>query len=232
LKELAKNVEKELGPDSFANATMADIVTKYIWNRTEEANMSYARMVNLQSLRDIDIFVSHAWRENFPTFVQSVEQALSQRLEADQTNLWICSFALFQSQNAALIAEQLGGDLMDAPFDKALRHAKEVLVVRNSQTDNYSRAWCVYEIFRARQLALKISITGPDTFAGGNVDIMSCEASDPTDADKIKDAIKKAGLEHELNDVVTEIKNKGQSAVHGSVEALITPKRKRIIVSL
>lgn len=209
LKELAQKAHKELGDEIYAEATMTDIVKKYIWERTEEAGLSYACLTNWQKLREVDVFVSHAWKENFKRFVESVGQALSQRLEADETNLWICSLAIFQSKNKALVKEQIGADLMDAPFDKALRRAKEVLVVRNNTIDNYQRAWCVYEIFRARQLALKITITGPDTFKGGSVDILSCKASDPNDEKQIKDAITNAGLEKTLNALVTEIKNKG-----------------------
>lgn len=209
LKHLAKIAEEELGPEAYKTAHMYDIVQRIIKPSTAASHMSWARMVNWQSLRHIDVFVSHAWKENFQTFVTSVDNALSQRLRAEEVNLWICSFALFQSNDKSQVAEQIGTDVLDAPFDRALRRCKEVLVVRNAEVDNFQRAWCVYEIFRARQLHLKITIAGPNVFESGSVDILTCKASRAADEQNIKSTIKDADLVDELNSVVTEIKQKG-----------------------
>jgi hypothetical protein len=209
LRELARLAEKQLGTDAYRQAHMYDIVQKCIMSWTAEARMSYSRMLNWQSLRHVDVFVSHAWKENFETFVNSVESALAQRLRADETSLWICSFALFQTKDKTLVTEQIGDELLDAPFDKALRRAKEVLVVRNAECDNFQRAWCVYEIFRARQLNLKTTITGPNCYGDGSVDILTCRASRADDEARIKHTIEDAYLVDELNLVVSEIKKKG-----------------------
>jgi len=139
--------------------------------------------------------------------VQSVDAALSQRVQADEVNLWICSFALFQSTDRTLVEGQIGKTLLGAPFDKALRRCKEVLVVRNAEIDNFQRAWCVYEIFRARQLNLKITVAGPNCFESDTVDILTCKASSKDDESLIKETIQDAHLVEDLNGVVTEIKH-------------------------
>ena len=59
----------------------------------------------------------------------------------------ICAFALIQG-NPALIEKQLkgagsGNSLKDSPFVRALQDASMYVVVRNSNTDLYSRIWCI-----------------------------------------------------------------------------------------
>jgi len=154
-KELAKVAEDMLGAEEYKEGHMYDIVQKVVIGSTAASGMSYARMINWQKLRHVDVFVSHAWKENFQTFVSSVDSALAQRLRAEEVSLWICSFALFQSKDKTQVKEQIGAELLDAPFDKALRRCKEVLVVRNAEVDNFERAWCVYEIFRLSEYGIE-----------------------------------------------------------------------------
>jgi hypothetical protein len=209
LQDFAQEVEQELGTEAYRAASCADVVKKSIIEKTSAARTSYARMVNWQNLRQIDVFVSHCWGENFSAFVNSVVAALETRIQAHEVNLWICCFALFQNPQYEVVKKQVGTDLMDAPFEKALRFAREFLVVRNAECDMYTRAWCVFEIFRARQLDLKITVTGPDKFTNENVDILSCKATDADDEDMIKGAIEDANEVDELNKVVSEIKAMG-----------------------
>jgi len=209
LQGFAREVEEELGTEVYRAASCAEIVQKAIIRKTSAARTSYARMVNWQSLRQIDVFVSHCWGENFSVFVDSVVAALETRIQAHEVNLWICCFALLQNPHYEVVKKQVGTDLMDAPFEKALRFAREFLVVRNAECDMYTRAWCVFEIFRARQLGLKITVTGPDKFTKENVDILSCRATDADDEDLIKGAIVDANEVDELNQVVSEIKAMG-----------------------
>ncbi|CAE8677656.1 unnamed protein product, partial [Polarella glacialis] len=174
LKQFAALAKAKLGPTVYARASTTDVVKQLVQPATMAAGRSYACMLNWRELLQVDVFISHAWAENFGNFVTSVEKALENRVRAEETSLWICSFALCQSSNADDIKHQIGKDLSQAPFEKALQRAKEFLVVRNSECDLYSRAWCAYEVFRAHQLGIKIAATGPDSFTKGAVDIMSC----------------------------------------------------------
>jgi len=214
LQDFAQEVEQELGTEVYRAASCAEIVKMSIVKKTSAARTSYSRMVNWQNLRQIDVFVSHCWGENFSAFVDSVVGALETRIHAHEVNLWICCFALFQNPQYEVVKKQVGTDLMDAPFEKALRFAREFLVVRNAECDMYTRAWCVFEIFRARQLDLKITVTGPDKFTKENVDILSCRATDTDDEAMIKGAIVDANEVDELNQVVTEIKAMGTRQEH------------------
>lgn len=209
LKEIAQLSEKQLGPAKYKESRMYDIVRDIVKPACAVSRMSYARMMNWQKLKRIDVFISHCWKENFQTFVETVDKALCQRLSYEDTCLWICSFALFQTTDRKSVSEQIGNKLLMAPFDKALRHSTEVLVVRNSEVDNFTRAWCVYEIFRAQQLNLKITVAGPEFPANNVVDILSCTASNKADEEKIKKTIQSAGLVDEINSVVDEIRKKG-----------------------
>jgi len=214
LQDFAQEVEQELGTEVYRAASCAEIVKMSIIRKTSAARTSYARMVNWQNVRQIDVFVSHCWGENFSVFVDSVVGALETRIQAHEVNLWICCFALLQNTQYEVVKKQVGTDLMDAPFEKALRFAREFLVVRNAECDMYTRAWCVFEIFRARQLDLKITVCGPDKFTKENVDILSCRASDADDENMIKGAIVDANEVDELNQVVSEIKAMGGRLEH------------------
>lgn len=103
----------------------------------------------------------------------------------------------------------MGSRLEEAPFELALRHASDFLIVRNAQIDLYSRAWCVYEVFRARQLNIRIQVVGPKAFVEGRVDVMSCTATDLADELQIKNVIRDANEEDKVNSIVTEIKGIG-----------------------
>ncbi|CAE8709745.1 unnamed protein product, partial [Polarella glacialis] len=207
LKQFAALAKAKLGPTVYARASTTDVVKQLVQPATMAAGRSYACMLNWRELLQVDVFISHAWAENFGNFVTSVEKALENRVRAEETSLWICSFALCQSSNADNIKHQIGKDLSQAPFEKALQRAKEFLVVRNSECDLYSRAWCAYEVFRAHQLGIKIAATGPDSFTKGAVDIMSCSATDKEDEKRIKDAIRDAAEIEAINKIVTEIKS-------------------------
>eukprot|EP00930_Biecheleria_cincta_P077920 TRINITY_DN6525_c0_g1_i1.p1 TRINITY_DN6525_c0_g1~~TRINITY_DN6525_c0_g1_i1.p1 ORF type:complete len:1631 (-),score=246.78 TRINITY_DN6525_c0_g1_i1:81-4529(-) len=203
LKDFCALAEKQLG-ESYPEAAMWKIVKAVIIPQTVDVRKSYSCKINASKLKSIDIFVSHCWAENFNLFVSLIQEALSLRVRADDVNLWMCSFALNQHD------VNVGDDLADAPFARALRKAKEMLVVRNDTADLYTRAWCVYEVFLAKQLGKKIDATGPDLWSSNKVDIMSCTASVKADEIKIKTAIQKAGLVEEVNKIVSDIQATGR----------------------
>merc|ERR1712046_268895 len=111
--------------------------------------MSYAMIANERKPRRAQIFITHAWSENFKEFVESIESAVapaSGDLPGSNPTLWICAFALNQGGN---IAAQLGADPRNAPFTRALACAESFLVVRNRAVNIYTRIWCCWELYCA-----------------------------------------------------------------------------------
>lgn len=106
--------------------------------------VSYSRLKNPDGL-PITAFVSHTWLEPFRDFVNSLKIAL----DPDEA-IWVCSFALPQAQKQGVSA-MLSKDLNKVPFSLALKHAQKLVVVLDKGLSILQRAWCVYEIERARR---------------------------------------------------------------------------------
>merc|ERR1711879_136139 len=117
--------------ERYAAANMRVIVDEILEPLCEAHGMSYARLTNAEQPLTLSVFVSHCWDENFQDFVSSVNHTFKHW--AKPPNLWICSFALLQSKDRGLIAEQVGTSksLQQAPFSKALQFAQSILVIRN-----------------------------------------------------------------------------------------------------
>ncbi len=165
LMEIHDRAKAAFGPE-FSTMTMRDLNDRLIKPKCAETGTSYAMALNPSGLL-LDTFVTHAWDEPFAEFVQSIREAFAHH--AEKPNLWICSFALVQSDDARVIESQLGNELDHAPFIQALRHASCFLVVRNRNTDLYDRAWCICELVEAIDLGLcpkKTIVTGPNAFSG------------------------------------------------------------------
>merc|ERR1719401_200425 len=96
-------------------------------------------------------FVTHAWAEPMREFTASIRSALEPMQREEQT-LWICMFAVFQTQDPSVIAGQLGRNPWQAPFTRALNSADRFLVVRNSEVNIYTRVWCCWELYCAYTL--------------------------------------------------------------------------------
>eukprot|EP00928_Gymnodinium_smaydae_P069095 TRINITY_DN5247_c0_g1_i2.p1 TRINITY_DN5247_c0_g1~~TRINITY_DN5247_c0_g1_i2.p1 ORF type:complete len:1474 (+),score=178.95 TRINITY_DN5247_c0_g1_i2:527-4948(+) len=207
LEAFTDEVRQSLGPD-FYTVSMHDVVKRFVKPQTKEARRSYACMLNRSQLKPVQIFVSHCWRERYCIFWESILDSVKSYAEMSNISLWICPFALFQSDDKFELKQTIGNSIYDAPFEKALAKASEFLVVRNDTVDIYTRAWCVYEIFRAKQLGLPITVAGPSQLCAGDVDILNCEASDPEDLQMIIDAIQSADQVDEVNRLVMEVRSK------------------------
>lgn len=137
LLDVDRLAREEFGSDSYSTATMRDICDRIILPLCRSSGTSYALSVNPEGL-PIDCFVTHSWDGQFSSFVQSIRQVFQTQVQ--KPNLWICSFALNQER----ASDQVGSgedSLDDSPFVRALKHAKSFCVVRNSNTDLYSRIW-------------------------------------------------------------------------------------------
>ena len=162
--------------------TMRDVVRNIVIPN-QKPGLSYSLARNEHGLK-LDAFVTHCWDEPFKEFCRSLKKVFLHSYR--KPNLWICAFAIRQG-NTSEIEEALAGDLDESLFVKALEEASTFVVVRNSKTDLYSRAWCVLELmYAAQQQALNhIYITGPDTFANKEVSCRQAKASRREDKDRI-----------------------------------------------
>lgn len=211
LNDLRKRAKQEFG-DDYASATMYDINDRILLPLCSKHRKCYAHIVNGSELKHVDIFVSHAWAENFDEFVKSVNAPfLHWRVKP---TLWICALALIQSTDPAVIASQVGtgDDPFSAPFSKALSKADKVLVVRNNAVNLYDRIWCCWELFVAHRLSLVdkpggLIVTGPcRSHSDHKIDIAAARAFNLEDKRRILSHVLSAQTEYQaINDLLTEI---------------------------
>merc|ERR1712137_672512 len=121
--------------EAYTTATMHDINSLLIRPACERERKPYAHILNGSSLLRVEVFVSHAWAENFEEFVESIRKAF--HLWPVKPSLWICAFALVQSSDPKVVQQQVGlsSDPHKAPFTKALAKAEKFLIVRNRTMD-------------------------------------------------------------------------------------------------
>ena len=134
--------QQKFGIQLYQLQSMRDITETIIIPKCQEGRevaVSYAMSLNPMGL-PIDAYITHCWDEPFAEFVNSIRNAF--RSSPHKPNLWICAFALIQGDHQTL-ESQLDSPLIDSPFVQALKCASLFVVVRNSKTDLYNRAWCV-----------------------------------------------------------------------------------------
>eukprot|EP00035_Acanthoeca_spectabilis_P015528 m.310368 g.310368 ORF g.310368 m.310368 type:complete len:107 (+) comp16378_c0_seq3:759-1079(+) len=93
-----------------------------------------------------------------------------------------------QSDDPAMVAQQIGAvdaPLTDAPFSRAIQHAREILVVRNDMVDVYSRLWChMYGLAPNHT-----KVVGSDAFAGVMTSCLDAKCRDRGDRVRILHAL-------------------------------------------
>jgi len=190
--------------DDYSRATMRDICNKIITPRCKASGKSYALILNPQGLA-IDCFLTHSWDGQFQSFVQSIQQVF--QTTVTKPNIWICAFAI--NQAATLEVESVVGSADDAlettPFVQALQQAKTFCVVRNSNTDLYSRIWCVCELMYAKQLRLfpnHTHVTGPDVFAKIKSSCLDADATKAEDKKRILQVLLDSHDREEIDSIV------------------------------
>ena len=83
---------------------MREINEAFIKPECKRTGTSVALSLNPNG-RKVTVFVTHAWAENFAEFLGSIRKQFSGALQ--KPDLWICAFALIQSDDAAVIAAQV-----------------------------------------------------------------------------------------------------------------------------
>jgi len=211
LNALRDRAREELG-SRFHSATMYDINEHILMPLCALHGKSYARIVNSSALLRVHIFVSHAWAENFDEFVNSVNAAFAHWTK--KPTLWICSLALIQSRDPAVIASQVGtgDDPFSAPFSKALAEADKILIVRNSTVNLYDRIWCCWELYIAHRLQLTdkpggVIVTGPRSSDSAiKIDIASARSFSMEDKRMILQHVLRSAESYEaINSLLTEV---------------------------
>jgi len=204
-------VKNELG-SVYRTATSYTINERIIRPFCEVHKESYAVHVNKGSLLHAEVFVSHAWSENFDTFVDSIATSLARM--PWKPNLWICFLALVQTGGPSLspVYFDTTSIPIGAPFMQALAEAWQVLVVRNSTCNIYSRIWCCWELYLAFEQGIvnktgRIIVAGPDTFTDTKAsDIGNAEASNQEDTVTILDHIVQHGGCSKVNEVLDQLR--------------------------
>jgi len=178
LLDLDKNVRGLYGRAHYEKATMHDVVRRIVRPVCEETGKSYAEYLNPDGLI-ISAFITHSWNEKFSEVVKYLTTVFQSSLK--KPNIWICAFALLQGDYKK-IKDQVQGDgnLETSPFVLALKEADFFVVLRNSNTDLYTRIWCVCELLFAMKFGLvpnRTLITGPETFANTETTCLEAESS-------------------------------------------------------
>jgi len=206
--ELEQKALTRMGKATYQKATMRDINRVIIEPQCKETGKSYALTLNPKGLM-IDAFITHAWDEPFPAFVESVRHVFHAFM--DRPNLWICACALFQGDSNA-IAAQIAMDndsLESTPFVQALSKASSYVVVRNSTVDVYSQIWCVAELLHSKNLGLipdRAFVTGPDNFSALNTSCLDAQAFDPDDRDKMLRALLNNHASKEIDEIIHQFR--------------------------
>merc|ERR1712032_344055 len=210
LNDLRQQAVVSLG-EAFSIASMYDINVHLIRPACEQHGKPYAHIVNDGNLLKVQVFVSHAWAENFGEFVNSVNAAFHQWTV--KPNIWICACALLQSSDPKVVAHQVASrDPRKAPFTRALRMAEKFLVVRNRSVDIYSRIWCYWELAAAHEVGFldkagSLMVAGPATFAeDGPVDIANANASSLSDKATILGHLIVKGSYASTNQKLTQVR--------------------------
>jgi len=209
LSALAKQSAKDYS--DAAGMTMYDVNERIVRPACAQHGKPYARVLNDPEPKTVQVFVSHAWKENFAEFADSVEVCF--RHEPEKPNIWVCAFALYQSADRAAVSAQLGRDPSKAPFTDALKCADRYLVVRNQAVDIFTRIWCCWELYCADKYGFldqgkgKFLITGPSCFPETALDdVAKAEASDAEDKRLILNAITSGEIYHVINKRIRQIK--------------------------
>lgn len=178
------------------------VVQRYIKPKTFEAGCSYALMLN-KGAQKANVFISHSWGHKFEDFVKTLEL-----LDKEET-VWVCSFALNQNSD---ISAELGSNVENSPFAKALKASDKVILVLDETAEPLTRSWCVYELYLATESSKRLDVKTHNyklevfhqlAQRVQDLDVCKCSASNPDDHDRIMKAIK--SKEEDVNRKVKDI---------------------------
>jgi len=163
----------------------------------------YAVLLNRETPKKAETFISHCWNELFEDFTRTLGTLRR------ETVVWVCSFALPQNID---IGRLLCNDLASCPFAKALLASDRVLLVVDDAVEPLTRSWCCYEVYLAVKNRQRFELRPPQTSTDmyrtvraklAAMDIRRCNASNESDHGKIMKAIR--GSEDVVNSKIREI---------------------------
>lgn len=188
LNSFAARAIEMLG-DELTSATVRTVTQALILPSCEQSGKAYARVLNEDRPCDPNVFVCHAWDENFSEFVASVNQAFKDR--DIEPRLWISAFALLQTRRRTPMTRP-----DNAPFAVVLKSTEHMLVVHNRQVDIYTRLWPLWEMYLASKFGLGDKPSGfipigprPQRVRSAPVDVLKAEVYDGGDKSTLHEAI-------------------------------------------
>lgn len=133
---------------------MYDVAKHIIKPATQGKGMGYSLMKNQDKPLKANIMISHAWSEDYESFIQAIEDS------GETGPFWVCAFAIYQPEDIPelTIEKQLGEDPKRGPFTVVLSQASKMLGIVTRSCDIYTRLWCVYEIYVAISYNVPINI--------------------------------------------------------------------------
>mmetsp|Transcript_56497 Transcript_56497/g.128439 ORF Transcript_56497/g.128439 Transcript_56497/m.128439 type:complete len:710 (-) Transcript_56497:284-2413(-) len=154
---------------------------------------------------DATLFVSWVWRYNIENFIDALYQYCCEHyLDPGRTFVWVCFFC--NNQRLWLRPAPGAAPPLDV-FGKTLRRIKRMICVLDCHNDPlyFKRVWTVYEVFVALHLGIKIEVTlfieartrfrnavkAGDIGGFAAIDVMQAGASVPSDAEKIKEELRR-----------------------------------------
>ncbi|CAJ1330137.1 unnamed protein product [Effrenium voratum] len=155
--------------------TMRDMVDKSITPTTRGTGLGYALKLNFQEPRVANIMVSHAWDELYSHFMNAihcfVRKSMSEGAAWEANGYWVCATAIYQAEDVPelTIEKQLGPDPRCGPFAAVLRQASTMVACITEACSIYSRMWCVFELFMAKELAIPVFQANGDEIHSGSV---------------------------------------------------------------
>lgn len=182
--------------------TMYEVVEKIIKPKTKGRGMGYSLLVNDKKPLRAKVMVSHAWGEDYERFISALQDS------GCSGPFWVCAMSIYQNGDIPklTIAKQLGPNPSTGPFSTVLKQSTMMLAVVTPDCDIYTRLWCVYEMFVAIHLGVKVEVTffsqstgygGSDKYysnvgidsANAIVNTRDAECSSPTDQELISNQV-------------------------------------------
>ncbi|CAK9077427.1 unnamed protein product [Durusdinium trenchii] len=157
--EQLESLEKQTGKAM----TMREVVESQIKPMTKTTGLGYALKLNLQRPLVAKVMVSHAWDEIYVHLVAALKcfiriSSQNHHCAVGTEGYWVCATAIYQPEDVEelTIAKQLGPDPNHGPFAAVLRQASAMVACITEACDIYSRMWCVFEIFMAKELGVQV----------------------------------------------------------------------------
>ncbi|MEE2904371.1 MAG: hypothetical protein VYC39_18725 [Myxococcota bacterium] len=168
LNELKTKIE-DLFPNVAQDWSFYDLEEKWLRGHLEgHRPHGYATLLNREqtAYQNCDYMISHMWGENFFEFVD----ALTARFPPT-TVVWVCTFAIHQTSDKAMIAEQVADDPQRSPFARVIEFTRKTAVFVNCGGNRlnpsrlgqklnlgnvWDRLWCVYELFHSHRVHAEV----------------------------------------------------------------------------